>query len=159
MALGTKLKNILAERGITVKDFAKQIGVPPTTLYSFIQRDSEDVKLELITKICTGLGIKVTDFLQTLDYIDGKPTTIFDLTDFDEKEIIKVVNGKIMKEINESKPNITAISFKGDDFTEEELEEIKKYAEFIKSKRIDWEKLGKTMKSLSNTLKEDSDQD
>ena len=79
MALGTKLKDILTERNITVKDFAKQIGVPATTLYSFIKRDSEDVKLELITKICNGLGIKVTDFLKTLDYIDGKPSTIFDL--------------------------------------------------------------------------------
>ena len=80
MALGTKLKDLLTERGITVKDFAKQIGVPPTTLYSFIKRDSDDVKLELVTKICNGLGINVTDFLKTIDYIDGKTTTIFDLT-------------------------------------------------------------------------------
>ena len=133
MALGTKLKDILTERGITVKDFAKQIGVPPTTLYSFIKRDSEDVKLELITKICNGLGIKVTDFLKTLDYIDGKPTTIFDLTNFDETEITKI-NDKITNEMD-NEPLTIAAHFDGDKFTDAELEEIRKFVEFVKSKR------------------------
>ena len=110
MALGTKLKDLLTERGITVKDFAKQIGVPPTTLYSFIKRDSDDVKLELVTKICNGLGIKVTDFLKTIDCIDGKTTTIFDLTNFDENEIEKVHD----KIIDESKTPTIANRFDGD---------------------------------------------
>lgn len=129
MALGTKLKDILTERNITVKDFAKQIGVPATTLYSFIKRDSEDVKLELITKICNGLGIKVTDFLKTLDYIDGKPSTIFDLSSFNETEV-----AKITKEIN-NEPQTIAAHFDGNEFTEEELEEIKRFAKFVKSQR------------------------
>ena len=129
MALGTKLKDILTERNITVKEFAKQIGVPATTLYSFIKRDSEDVKLELITKICNGLGIKVTDFLKTLDYIDGKPSTIFDLSSFNETEV-----AKITKEIN-NEPQTIAAHFDGNEFTEEELEEIKRFAKFVKSQR------------------------
>ena len=133
MALGTKLKDILTERGITVKDFANQIGVPPTTLYSFIKRDSEDVKLELITKICNGLGIKVTDFLKTLDYIDGKPATVFDLTNFDETEITKI-NDKIKSELD-NEPQTIAAHFDGDEYTEEELEAIREFAEFVKSKR------------------------
>lgn len=133
MALGTKLKGILTERGITVKDFANQIGVPPTTLYSFIKRDSEDVKLELITKICNGLGIKVTDFLKTLDYIDGKPATVFDLSNFDETEITKI-GDKIKSEID-NKPTTLAAHFDGDEYTEEELEEIKRFAKFVKSQR------------------------
>ena len=129
MALGTKLKDILTERNITVKDFAKQIGVPATTLYSFIKRDSEDVKLELITKICNGLGIKVTDFIKKLDYIDGKPSTIFDLSSFNETEV-----AKITKEIN-NEPQTIAAHFDGNEFTEEELEEIKRFAKFVKSQR------------------------
>ena len=63
MALGNKLKELLAERGITVKDFAQDIGVPSTTLYSFIKRDSETGKLELIAKICQGLEISINEFL------------------------------------------------------------------------------------------------
>lgn len=133
MALGMKLKNILSERGITVKDFAKQINVPATTLYSFIKRDSEDVKLELITKICNGLGIKVTDFLKSLDYIDGKPTTIFDLTNLDKKEINKISNEIIKETTNE--PLTIAAHFDGDEYTEEEMDEIRKFAEFVKSQR------------------------
>lgn len=63
MALGKRLKQLLDERNITVKDFAKSIDVAPTTLYSFIARDSNTGKLELIGKISKGLGIPVTDFL------------------------------------------------------------------------------------------------
>lgn len=133
MALGTKLKDILTERGITVKDFANQIGVPPTTLYSFIKRDSEDVKLELITKICNGLGIKVTDFLKTLDYIDGKPATVFDLTNFDENEITKI-SDKIKNEID-NEPITIAAHFDGEEFTEEEMQKINEFANFVISQR------------------------
>lgn len=126
MALGTKLKDLLTERGITVKDFAKKIDVPPTTLYSFIKRDSNDVKLELITKICNGLGIKVTDFLKTLDDVDEELKYDFDIAIFDSKE-------------NSTKKNdvshIIERSFPFDEYTEEEQKRIKEYAEFIKSKR------------------------
>ena len=69
MALGDKLKQILIERNITVKDFATQIGVPPTTLYSFIKRDSETGKLDLLVRICIGLNMNIEDFigLETFD--------------------------------------------------------------------------------------------
>lgn len=63
MALGSKLKQLLDDRGITIKEFATQITVPPTTLYSFIKRDSETGNWELIAKICKGLNININDFL------------------------------------------------------------------------------------------------
>lgn len=126
MALGTKLKDLLTERGITVKDFAKKIDVPPTTLYSFIKRDSNDVKLELITKICNGLGIKVTDFLKTLDDVDEEVKYNFDIAVFDS-------NKNSTKKTDVS--HIIERSFPFDEYTEEEQKRIKEYAEFIKSKR------------------------
>ncbi len=63
MALGTKLKLLLIERGMTVKEFADKIQVPATTLYSFITRDSNNAKLDLLQKICTGLDIPLEQLL------------------------------------------------------------------------------------------------
>lgn len=72
MALGNKLKDLLYKKGLTVKEFAKQIGVPSTTLYSFIQRDSQDAKIDLVMKICTGLGITLNEFVGDSEVIDGE---------------------------------------------------------------------------------------
>lgn len=63
MALGKNLSELLHERNITVKEFADRIGVAPTTLYSFIRRDSKTGKLNLIDKIARGLGMSIEDFL------------------------------------------------------------------------------------------------
>lgn len=63
MALGTRLKQLLNERGLTVKEFANHIGIAPTTLYSFIKRDSENANIELIIKICEGLNIPINELL------------------------------------------------------------------------------------------------
>lgn len=63
MALGKRLKDLLHEKNITVKEFANLIGVPPTTLYSFIKRDSDTGKLELINKIANGLDMTISEFM------------------------------------------------------------------------------------------------
>ena len=124
MALGSKLKQLLNDRNITVKDFAESIGVPPTTIYSFIKRDSTTGKLELINKIATGLNMSMENFLENDD--------------------IKIFN-KHVKEVGEAmglpeeKASTIAAHFDGDEYTEEELEEIKKFAEFVKSKRKEHE--------------------
>lgn len=67
MALGARLKQLLDKKNITVKDFSRQIGVAPTTLYSFIKRDSDTGKIDLITKIAHGLDMEVNDFLSMPD--------------------------------------------------------------------------------------------
>lgn len=150
MAIGNRLKQLLDDRGITVKDFAQQIGVPPTTLYSFIKRDSQNAKMDLIIKICDGLGISVKDLLTSQEEIDGETAPVLDLTCFDTTEQINVVLDMLYKdksirvqnaktgEVKEYKePSTIAAHFDGDEYTEEELDEIKKFAEFVKSKRKD----------------------
>lgn len=75
MALGKRLKQILDEKGVTVKDFAAKIGVPATTLYSFIQRDSSTGKLDLLAKICQGLDIDLSDLFDFSSEKEIDPTS------------------------------------------------------------------------------------
>lgn len=65
MAIGRKLKQILDERNITIKEFAQQIDVPPTTLYSFIKRDSENPKIDLMKRISHALNIDINNLADT----------------------------------------------------------------------------------------------
>lgn len=125
MALGKRLKDLLHEKNITVKEFANLIGVPPTTLYSFIKRDSDTGKLELINKIANGLDMTISEFMQH-NY------------EFKDTPQGPITNADAMKEYFKSK-NIDTVAahFDGDEYTKEELEQIKKFAEFVKSQRKD----------------------
>lgn len=129
MALGTKLKTLLDKKGITIKDFAKQIDVAPTTLYSFIKRDSDTARIDLLAKICSGLGMEIDDFLDT------QPT------DIELDYVMKVMADSAEKE---RQARLLAY-FSG--YTEDELSEIKKFAEFVKSQR----KITKTTSIPKNT--------
>ena len=75
MAIGNRLKQLLDERGMTVKDFAQQIDVPPTTLYSFIKRDGQDIKMDLLMKICCGLGVNLDDLVHYEKPNDNQSST------------------------------------------------------------------------------------
>lgn len=75
------------------------------------------------------------------------PTTLFSLINRDGNKIdiellIRICNAlnitpDIFAEKYENEPINLAAHFDGDEYTEEELEEIKQFAEFVKSKRKD----------------------
>ena len=122
MALGKKLKELLDEKNITVKEFAQNIGVAPTTLYYFIKRDSDTGKLDLISKISNGLDMSIEDFLQ-LDY------------EYQGKMYMPDGSVKNFYAPKSDGTNTIAAHFSSDEFTEDELEEIRQFAEFVKNKR------------------------
>ena len=78
MALGKRLKQLLDEKNITVKEFAQSIDVAPTTLYSFIKRDSPTGKLELIGKMAKGLDMRIDEFMayDTAEALDTSERTV-----------------------------------------------------------------------------------
>lgn len=100
MGIGNKLDSLLSERGITVTELARKVGVAPTTIYSIIQRNNKKVDIDVLIKIAKTLGVNTEYFGD----VDDEPRTI-------------------------------AAHFDGDEYTEEELDEIKQFAAFVKSKR------------------------
>lgn len=176
MAIGSKLKEILEERGITIKDFANQIGVPPTTLYSFINRDSKNAKMDLIIKICTALKIDVSDLLTFTEEINGETIEFTDITFLDSEYQVNLLLQELIKKKkislqNSNKNAEEELRIKNDyllnyfnseqPFSDEEMEDIKRYAEFVKSKRNEpnyWEKLGKTIK-IADSNKDKKEED
>ena len=69
MGYGQNLKNILDEKGMTVKELAKKAGIAPTTLYSIIQRDTA-IRFDTALKISNILNIPINSICKDNPYED-----------------------------------------------------------------------------------------
>lgn len=63
MGFGIKLKKILKEKGLTIKELAELSGISINTLYSITKRDTEIPTREIIDKIANALNINDVDLL------------------------------------------------------------------------------------------------
>lgn len=57
MNLGSRLKQILKERGLTVTRISKEAGVPAQTIYALINRDSNKADMDILIKLLTALDM------------------------------------------------------------------------------------------------------
>lgn len=64
MAIGSRLKEILKEKKMTIAELSEKSGVPKNTLYAITKRDSEYVRLYTLEKIAQVLNVKVTDIIE-----------------------------------------------------------------------------------------------
>ena len=91
MGIGNKLDTLLKERGMTVTELARRVGVAPTTIYSIIQRNNKKVDIDVLIKIARILGINTEYFADSND----QPQTIaahLDADDLTEAEMEDVAN-------------------------------------------------------------------
>ncbi len=103
--LEATLKELIIEKYGSLKKFSEIINMPWTTLDSILKRGVANSNISNVLKITKELGINAE----------------------------KLVEGSI---INNIAPSTTmAAHFDGDEYTEDELEDIKAYAEFVKNRR------------------------
>lgn len=100
-----KLKDYILTKYKSIREFSLSIDMPYSTIDSIFKRGVRKASVDNIIKICDFLNIS-TDSL---------------------------IAGRI--ESKSSEPQTLAAHFDGDEFTEEELDEIKQFAEFVKNKR------------------------
>ncbi|MGN1156473.1 MAG: helix-turn-helix domain-containing protein [Agathobacter sp.] len=67
MGYGQKLKSILDERNMSVRQLAKTCNIAPTTLYSIVQRDT-DIRYDFALRIANALDIPVASICSELPY-------------------------------------------------------------------------------------------
>ena len=63
------LKNLLGEKGMTVKEFARKTGITPATLYSIIQRDTA-IRFDTALRISYVLDIPINSICKDNPYED-----------------------------------------------------------------------------------------
>ncbi len=55
-----RLEELMVKKGFTVRRLAKESGVPPTTLYSIMERDTE-IRLDVALRLAKALGVDVKE--------------------------------------------------------------------------------------------------
>ena len=60
MGIGTRLKQIIKEINMTIKQLAEITGIPVNTLYSIVKRDSDRVRANTIQALADALGVTPT---------------------------------------------------------------------------------------------------
>lgn len=103
-----KIKEMIIERYGSLKKFCEVISMPWTTLDSILKRGIANSNITNVMKITKELGIDTES----------------------------LASGIITHSVNKTNEiNTLAAHFDGDEYTEDELEEIKQFAEFVKNRK------------------------
>lgn len=115
------LKQLIIEDSGTLKDFAKKINMPYTTLYS-ISRNVGGASIDNILKICKVLGISADD-LAEMEGVEDAPKGYY-------------TNNKTAQyaEMLRTRPNARLLFSAAKDISKEDMEKAVEYIEFLKSK-------------------------
>lgn len=114
----TRLRELLDKKGITYKELATALNINPSAV-SMWNSGRSLPRMGMIEKIAK--------------YFNVSPSYLMGWEPISDEEI-----GDVFYK-NMSKPMTIAAHFDGVEYTEEELKEIRKFAEFVKSKRKDAE--------------------
>ena len=63
-----RIKELCAERNLTINALANVCGVPPGTIYSMLNEKSQNPGIVTIKKICDGFEITLGDFFSTPEF-------------------------------------------------------------------------------------------
>lgn len=117
MGFGIRLKKILKDKGMTIKELSEATGISINTLYSITKRDTRAPSDEILFAISKALNIDASELLT--------------LKEMEEKII------ENQKNIEQTAKNIetilSAIPELKKRFSDEELDAIQRFLEFVKS--------------------------
>lgn len=63
-----RINDILKERNMAVNELAVISGITPSTVYSMMQDNREDVSISTLKKLCDGLEITMGEFFSTPEF-------------------------------------------------------------------------------------------
>ena len=86
--IGSILKKLLAERGLSVSEAARHVGVPAQTLYSIVRRDNMKIDFDLLLRLCEYLRVPLSAFSPDLGQSDTP-----DMADLDHLRRFQVLDG------------------------------------------------------------------
>jgi len=125
VGIGKKLEALIKLRGRERKEVAEAIGMPPSTLYSIIDRDTNKIDIDILFALADELGVRV-DYFSNRD-LDGK------------EEASQEIRNAMIKELNilrERKP-IQALVLSSADATDEEIDSTIRIIKALKEKTDD----------------------
>lgn len=143
MTVAENIKRLRKQAGFTQRQLAEKCGMSESTLRQY-EIGYRNPKIETLHRIAQALDKSIILLVEGCE--DKYPLTSADyqldlynsMTD-EEKEFSAKIGGSPtwLVKGTDTFPNTIAAHFDGEEFTEDELEEIKQFAKFVKSKRKD----------------------
>lgn len=119
----TRLKELLIKNNMTYRQLGDELNIKPSAI-SMWNSGRSLPRIEVIEKIA--------------EYFNISPAYLMGWDPMSDEEIGDVFYNSMKEEPEAKRSNTTiAAHFDGDEYTEEELDEIRQFAEFVKSKRKD----------------------
>lgn len=115
--LGDKVKNLRKQKKLTQQELAKIVGLSQSTI-GMIESNRQGASKETLIKLAKALDTTV-DYLLSEEDASQKEAPI----------------EKINKAVKKSKIETIAAHFEGEDFTDEDIEDIENFIRFILSKK------------------------
>lgn len=89
MGIGSKLTKLMKEQDTNANELASKAGVPPTTIYSLIRRDSNRVDIDSLIKIARALGVTAEYFCNE-ESVPHTRAAHFDGTEYTEEQLDRI---------------------------------------------------------------------
>lgn len=124
--IGDKIKELREKKGLTQKELAEEIGVAQSTV-AMIESGKNKGSIETLSKIANYFNVSI-DYLTTTE---EKLNFAMDSL----KKIHKLAKEGVNNEQKENKIETLAAHFEGEEFTDEDVEDIKKFINFILTKK------------------------
>ena len=128
MPIGTKIKEIRKQKGLTQKQLGDLCGIADSNIRKY-ENGKQNPKIETLQKIADALGCDILDLME----IEVEPITTDKMANLLNISVGSLTNDNEIT--NKTQPSTLAAHFDGDEFTDEELEEIRNFVNYVKSKR------------------------
>lgn len=128
MPTGIKIREIRKRKGFTQKQLGEKCNIAESTIRRY-ESGSLNPKIETLQKIAGALGCDILDLME----IEVEPITTDKMANLLNISVGSLTNDNEIT--NKTQPSTLAAHFDGDEFTDEELEEIKNFVNYVKSKR------------------------
>ena len=128
MPTGIRIKEIRRNKGLTQKQLGEKCHIAESTIRRY-ESGNLNPKIETLQKIADALGCDILDLME----IEVEPITTDKMANLLNISVGSLTNDNEIT--NKTQPSTLAAHFDGDDFTDEELEEIKNFVNYVKSKR------------------------
>lgn len=148
------LKKYMQLKGVTQKELMEEFNLPSATISSWVN-GKRMPRMDKIQLLAGYLGVSKADLIESTDTVFTtknipmpKPE-VFNMFSGSDKVLYDILDEMLKKEEKEElnrrlkerlpggnwKPSTIAARFDGDEYTEDELDEIKQFAQFVKSQR------------------------
>jgi len=114
------LKKLINETGLSMRAFSEKTNIPNTTLYSMLDRGIGNASVDNVIKVCKSLGITVEQ-LEEMAENDEHVST----------HKLEIINE--FKKLNQLET--IAAHFDGDEFTEDDKDDIENFIKYVLSKK------------------------